>query len=121
MKSILERTEVITKQLSKFNLKDVKLIKLKVAQNNPDTGNYRLRAILSASEYIEIFEFFFLGELKKYSYAFIKNDECILRYDNAPHYKHLKSHPHHKHLKNNILALENHQIITFCDELKNLL
>ena len=34
---------------------------------------------------------------RKYSYHIQKNDELIIRWDNAPHHKHLATFPHHKH------------------------
>ena len=99
MKSVLERAEYVTNQLLKLSIKDIHLISLKIADLNPDTGSFRLKCVINEEQFIEIFQFFFLGELMKYSYALIKNNKCILRYDNSPHHEDLKTFPHHKHLK----------------------
>ena len=37
-------------------------------------------------------------EILRYSYTYIKGDEHIFRYDNAPHYPNLPTFPHHKHI-----------------------
>lgn len=34
----------------------------------------------------------------RYSYAYVKDNANIIRYDNAPHHSYLTSHPHHKHI-----------------------
>ncbi len=36
-------------------------------------------------------------EILRYSYTYIRNNEHIFRYDNAPHHLNLKNFPHHKH------------------------
>ncbi|MBI1880544.1 MAG: hypothetical protein HYR94_20395 [Chloroflexi bacterium] len=36
-------------------------------------------------------------EILRYSYTYLKGDEHIFRYDNAPHYPDLPTFPHHKH------------------------
>lgn len=33
-----------------------------------------------------------------YSYAYIRNDKVIFRYDNAPHHPAIITFPHHKHI-----------------------
>jgi hypothetical protein len=68
-------------------------------------------------EFIEIFEFYFSGNLLKYSYTYIKENIVILRYDNAPHHKQLKSYPHHKHMKNIIQELEKPRLDEFLRDL----
>jgi hypothetical protein len=37
-------------------------------------------------------------EIVRYSYTYVKDDEHIFRYDNAPHYPDLANFPHHKHV-----------------------
>lgn len=32
-----------------------------------------------------------------YSYAYIRNGQCVFRYDNAPHHPDIITFPHHKH------------------------
>ena len=33
-----------------------------------------------------------------YAYAYLRNDQLIFRYDNAPHHPEIATHPHHKHI-----------------------
>ena len=41
---------------------------------------------------------------QKYSYHWQKEDgQLIIRWDNSPHWKNIKTFPHHKHEKNQIL------------------
>jgi hypothetical protein len=37
-------------------------------------------------------------DVRKYSYQYMRNDELIFRYDNAPHHQELATFPHHKHI-----------------------
>ncbi len=32
-----------------------------------------------------------------YAYTYIRNDQRVFRYDNAPHHPEIATHPHHKH------------------------
>jgi hypothetical protein len=33
-----------------------------------------------------------------YAYTYIRADQCLFRYDNAPHHPEIPTHPHHKHI-----------------------
>jgi len=33
-----------------------------------------------------------------YAYTYIRNDQRVFRYDNAPHHPEIVTHPHHKHI-----------------------
>jgi hypothetical protein len=33
-----------------------------------------------------------------YAYAYIREEQCVFRYDNAPHHPEIVTHPHHKHI-----------------------
>jgi len=53
-------------------------------------------SILHVREYVSI------GEIS-YSYNWMDKDgNLICRWDNAPHYRHIKTFPHHKHTKNGV-------------------
>lgn len=86
--------------------------------DHPDTGHFRIRSLLKEDEFIEIFEFYFSGNLLKYSYSYIKDDKLILRYDNAPHHPEIQTHPHHKHLKNEIQPLKKPILTEFINDAK---
>ena len=84
-------------------------------------GHFRLKGIFTKEEeFIEIIEFYLSGKLVKYSYSFIKQGTCILRYDNAPHHKSLKTFPHHKHYKEIIRELKTPNLKEFVKELIEL-
>lgn len=121
MKSVLERIEETTDELSKIKLKDLKLLNIKIPNINPYIGSYRIKGFFNKNTVIEIFEFLFLGEIIKYSYTFIENKITILRYDNAPHHKEIQTHPNHKHLNDKIFALKNPQLIEFIKEVIKLI
>ncbi|MHA1264650.1 MAG: toxin-antitoxin system TumE family protein [Candidatus Helarchaeota archaeon] len=60
---------------------------LKVKADLVDGGEIYIREFVSENEFI-------------YSYHWQdKNEKLRIRWDNAPHHKHLKTFPHHKHLK----------------------
>ncbi len=120
MKSVLKRAEHASKELSQLKLKSLKLTSIKITKNNPDSGHFRLKGFLTENEFIEIFEFYFTGNLLKYSFAYIKENISILRYDNSPHHKDLKTFPHHKHIKGSIKELERPSLKEFVRELKEL-
>ena len=117
MKSVLKRAEQASKELSQLSLKSLKLISIKITKSNPDTGHFRLKGVLNKEDYVEIFEFYFSGNLLKYSYSFIKQDICVLRYDNAPHHRELKTFPDHKHYNDIINELETPTLKEFVKEL----
>jgi len=77
LKSVLKRVEQALKELAPLSLKSLKLISIKITKSNPDTGHLRLKGVLNKEDYVEIFEFYFSGNLLKYSYALIKQDICV--------------------------------------------
>ena len=121
MKSVLKRAEEATRLLSVFKLEDLKLKKLNIADNDPNTGSFRIKGYIKVDSFIEIFEFLFEGEITKYSYTFIESNQTTLRYDNAPHFKKIKTFPHHKHIKDEILPLDNVQLTEFIKKVKEIL
>ncbi|MFO8019044.1 MAG: DUF6516 family protein [Promethearchaeia archaeon] len=116
MKSVLKRAEKASRDLNQLKLQDVKLTRIKIAENNPETGNFRLKGYFSETEFIEIFQFYLSGKLLKYSYVYIKDNNSILRYDNAPHHEQFKSFPDHKHIKERIKGLEDPTLKNFIAE-----
>lgn len=121
MKTILKRIEEITFELSKLKLKNLKLLSIKIAIDNPGIGNFRIKGFLSENAFIEIFEFLFLGKIIKYSYTYVDDEKSILRYDNAPHHPEIQTNPHHKHLKDGVQSLKSFQLIEFIKEVITLI
>jgi hypothetical protein len=107
LKSVLKKAEQASKKLKNLKLKNLKLNQIKISSDNPNTGHYRLKGYFTDSKFVEIFEFYFSGNLLKYSYVYIKEGKSILRFDNAPYHKELKSFPNHKHKDNDIYELPN--------------
>ncbi len=116
MKSILKRVEEITIELSKIQLKNLRLLNIKIAIDNPSISNIRIKGFVNENAFIDIFEFLFLGEIIKYSCICVADEKPILRYDNAPHHPEIQTYPHHKHLKDDIQALNNFKLIDFINE-----
>lgn len=88
--NFLSNSEIV----SNFNILDFKqfedgfYIKIKVFLKN-DT-------LVFIKEYVDTFE-------RNYSYHWQnKKDELIVRWDNAPHHKHLITYPHHYHKNNEV-------------------
>lgn len=59
------------------------------------------------------------SDYQKYSYHWQKqNGEMIMRWDNKPHWKHLKTHPHHKHIKNEVMPCSRPDIAEIIEEIR---
>lgn len=57
---------------------------------------------------------------EKYSYHYMNKDKEIqFRYDNAKHYRNMKTFPHHKHTKNGIIESEETNINEVLSEIEN--
>lgn len=39
-----------------------------------------------------------------YAYSYIRNGQCVFRYDNAPHHHDIVTFPHHKHIGEDKIA-----------------
>lgn len=70
-----------------------------------DFGNgyyFKIKVILLDDSEIFISEYIDSSE-RNYSYHWqTKNSELIKRWDNAPHYKEIKTYPHHTHYQNSV-------------------
>lgn len=57
---------------------------------------------------------------QKYSYHWQKEDgQVIIRWDNKPHWKHIKTFPHHKHYKDKISHSHRVTVVDVIQEIKN--
>jgi len=60
----------------------------------------------------------FLGDVRRYRFHYMNSgNNLILRWDNAPHHKNLKTFPHHVHLPD---AVEEHEEIDFIEALNRI-
>jgi len=121
LRSVLERVKEITRIVGTIDVKIIKLVDVKIAIDNPETGSFKLRAIIDQKFFIDIYEFLLKGKVIRYSYALIKENKSVLRYDNAPHHLELRTYPHHKHVENELFPLENPSLSAFISEVKKFL
>jgi hypothetical protein len=65
-------------------------------------GLIRCRVIFWDGSFLDIYEVVSteLGYPVRiiYAYTYLRNDQCVFRYDNAPHHPEISTHPHHKHI-----------------------
>jgi len=81
----------------------------------------RVRAILKDASILHITELH-TADFQKYSYHWQKrNGDILLRWDNAPHHKQLKTFPHHRHEGNKVLPSHRITVDEVIEVLKNKL
>ena len=86
-------------------LKSSKIVKNYEVMDFKDGENFyflKIKAVFIDNSILYIKEF---TSTERYIYSFHWQDEkgnLIIRWDNAPHHKHLKTFPHHKHIKNKV-------------------
>jgi len=81
----------------------------------------RVRARLKDASILFITELH-AGDNQKYSYHWQKrNGDIIVRWDNAPHHKELKTFPHHKHEGRQVLPSHRITVDEVIEVLKNKL
>jgi hypothetical protein len=65
-------------------------------------GLIRLRVTFWDGSFLDIYEVVSteLGYPVRinYAYTYLRNDQRVFRYDNAPHHPEIATHPHHKHI-----------------------
>lgn len=60
-------------------------------------------------------------DYQKYAYHWQKeNGEMLVRWDNSPHYKKLKTFPHHRHEGNNTLPSHRITLDEIIDKIRNI-
>lgn len=62
----------------------------------PDYEKLVAIAYLTDGSILHIRERYSSGDLLKYSYHLMKCDE-VVRWDNVPHHKEIRTYPHHRH------------------------
>jgi hypothetical protein len=58
---------------------------------------------------------------RRYAYHISKGSELIIRWDNAPHHKQIKTFPHHKHVGENILESDEMEIEVILRDLEKMI
>jgi len=86
----------------------------------PENEKIIAEAVMIDSSKLYIRERYRKGRLIKYSYHFISSG-CVIRWDNVPHHKNVKTHPFHKHVDDKICDSEEMNINKVLIELKNII
>lgn len=60
-------------------------------------------------------------QLQRYAYHISKKSELIIRWDNAPHHRQIRTFPHHKHIKDAILESKEVTIEEILEELEGMI
>ncbi len=60
-------------------------------------------------------------QLRRYAYHVLKGSELVIRWDNAPHHRQIKTFPHHKHIKDAILESKEVTIKEILEELEKMI
>ena len=60
-------------------------------------------------------------QLQRYAYHVSKGLQLVIRWDNAPHHRQIRTFPHHKHLKDAILESKEVTIEEILEELEKMI
>lgn len=96
-----------------------------LAHLSPFTAYIEGTAIFTDGSKLFFFEFLRLEKhqvkREKYRYQYAsENDRLFFRYDNAPHYRKLKTFPDHKHLSNKVIESEGRQLKEVLHEIEEI-
>lgn len=61
------------------------------------------------------------SQLQRYAYHVSKGSKLVIRWDNAPHHRQIRTFPHHKHLKDAILESKEVTIEGILEELERMI
>ncbi len=62
-----------------------------------------------------------IPQLRRYAYHISKKSELIIRWDNAPHHRQIRTFPHHKHVKDTVLESREVTIEEILEELEKMI
>ncbi len=89
------------------------------------SGYLECRALMIDGSVLYISEYFTIcrDEIKrdKYSYHLQKDDELLIRWDNAPHHKELPTFPFHMHKKDSVQEHKEMKVEEVLIELSNII
>ena len=58
---------------------------------------------------------------RRYSFQVLQGNQAIVRWDNAPHYRHLSTFPHHKHVGEGVEDSEEMDVSKVLIELEGMM
>ena len=59
--------------------------------------------------------------IRRYAYHVSKGSELIIRWDNAPHHRQIRTFPHHKHVKEAVLESKERMVEDILIELERMI
>ena len=62
-----------------------------------------------------------MPQFRRYAYHISKGSELVIRWDNAPHHRGIKSFPHHKHVKDTVLESKEVKIEDILREVERMI
>jgi hypothetical protein len=86
-------------------------------------GNYyrlKLQALLINGWKLHVWEHA-TPKFQRYAYHISKGPKLIIRWDNAPHHRQVKTFPHHKHVKEEIIESKEMSIEDIIIELEKMI
>ncbi|MCZ7394100.1 MAG: DUF6516 family protein [Candidatus Methanoperedens sp.] len=60
-------------------------------------------------------------KIRRYAYHVSKGQKLIIRWDNAPHHKQIRTFPHHKHVKEAVLESKERMVEDILIELERMI
>ncbi len=62
-----------------------------------------------------------MPHFQRYAYHISKGSELVIRWDNAPHHREIKTFPHYKHVKDTVLESKEAKIEDILRELERMI
>ena len=62
-----------------------------------------------------------MPKIRRYAYHVSKGSELIIRWDNAPHHRQIRTFPHHKHVKEAVLESKERMVEDILIELERMI
>jgi hypothetical protein len=87
------------------------VVELKIIDINiePPIQSLKAKAILKNGYVLQVTESIGI-DFRRYSYHLQKGDMMVKRWDNAPHWKSIKTFPHHVHIQNDVKPIESREV-----------
>ena len=99
-------THILTTLSSCDVVVDLKIIDINI---EPPIQSLKARAVLKNDYILQVTESIGI-DFRRYSYHLQKGNTMIKRWDNAPHWKKIKTFPYHVHIQNNVEPIESPEV-----------
>lgn len=104
-------------------LKESSIVESIISIDSDAFGEYyklKIQVLLINGWKLNVWEHAMPG-FRRYAYHISKGSELIIRWDNAPHHKQIKTYPHHKHINENVLESREVTIDDILEELAKMM